>query len=233
VLPEPERLVLAEQRRIHAARRNRADADAVRRELERGALGHHVDGRLAHVVGEGELRRHPAVDRARVDDHSPLAERDEFAARGNDSVIDAFLVHGGDPVEMLCRIVLEERDRLADTGVVHHDVERTEPLHRRIDQCLHLVVARHVGHDAQHRSRVLSRQTLELRGAEVRGHHSGPFCNERADDGSADAAARAREHCNLAVESHGLHPVPENEFHSGSLDRTLRHGTGRDLILSE
>src|SRR5690606_34214212 len=93
-----------------------------------------------------------------------------------------------------------------DAGVVDHDVERPEPLHRRADQRLHLIGP---GHIATHPDRDVRAAEAVRRGpggrlVDVADHHPRALGDEPLGDRVAETPRSARDHCCLAGQQRHL-----------------------------
>ncbi len=204
-------------------RRDGIDRDPVLAELERPHEGHAHDGGLGGaVVGLPEVAPQPGR-RGDVDD-APVPGVLHDRRRVADRVEGALLVHGDDGV--VVRLVhLHDGPVAHDPGIVHHDVDRPEVVHRRPDdaagglEVAHRVVVgdraptRRLDLLAHLRRRVLLRARAAERHADVVDDDLGPFRRQAEGDIPPDAPARTRDHRRSTIKkSHGERvpraPVP-------------------------
>ena len=202
MVPQSQRLILAKQGCVDPARRDGADADVVGRKLQCGALCHHVDGGLAHVVGKGQLRCKAAVDRRGIDDHAGLSHLDKLPAGREDAVVHATLVDCGDGVPVSAGFVFKERFGAADAGVVDHDIQGAETFACGIHHGADLAGVGRVHHAGCHVAVEFLAQRLEGVGVQVCREDACAVGQKFLCGRLADAATGAGDCHDFAVQCH-------------------------------
>ena len=123
------------------------DGDAVRAELDARGAGEHPHPALGEAVRGVAGHRPVLVHRRDVDDPAAAALGDHLLRRelrAEERALEVDLEH----LLVLRLGGVEHRGARLDAGVVHHDVEPAERLHRRVDECLQVGHLADVGVDA-------------------------------------------------------------------------------------
>ena len=184
-------------------RRQAIHPDAVRREVDRHALGGVGDRRLRGAVGD-----HPGTgvdrrDRRVVDDRTATVilhvARRPLRAEDDTEQVD---VH--DPLEVVEIVGQESLESAADPGVVEHDVQPAEALDRDVDECLHLIGVAHVGSLERRPFAQRRGDGLALLDVDVGDDDARPFGDQQLGGRLADGPGAARSRSRPVRRTPGL-----------------------------
>jgi hypothetical protein len=191
---------LPQQRRVHRARAQRVDPDALAGELHAQLAAEREHAALGGGVGDlGRGRAHHGDERRGVDDGAPA-----LALHVGDGLLAAQVDRGEvDLLDTAPRVQAGGQDRVVlrrgDARVVERDVDRAAGGERRRERVRHLFRHGHIGRHEQ--ASRLGGRLLARRHVHIHGHHVGALGRETADGGQPDAAPGPGDHGGPSLKS--------------------------------